>query len=343
MIGKNETASILAIGISNHQNYFNDNAHIPAQPNGVLVVSRDLNNNNKKQWFQQELLLAMSLSRCCFDCKIGASDKFILDTCLDDELRCLPCKQIRWPVAVNKDTQNTTMAENDITSIKDSLKFLCQKTVESDLTLKNLVETVQGLEKNVSSLKNQLQEKDKIIDDLCMRVDSLEQKDKNNNLVVTGYQLQSFAGLVSGNDTDNPSNKNHSEMMAENFIKFAGDILEVNVTKNDIAKIYPVKNNKDDKKTSRIVFENKGKKTEIFRAKKKLFEKHIKGVYVNEDLTSRNFNLLMKSRKLRQERKVEFVWTMDCQIFVKTYASNRQAAKTFVIRSEADFDRYKLN
>ena len=74
--------------------------------------------------------------------------------------------------------------------------------------------------------------------------------------------------------------------------------------------IFPVSNkSKANYSSTKVVFSNPQKKKEVYAAKKRLFRNHIRDVYVNEDLTSKNFNLLMLARRKKREgqSRLEFV------------------------------------
>lgn len=317
-----------------------DNTHIPAQP---------IHSEVKQLFFS-----TMSLTTCCYVCKAEESDTVILDSCQDEETRCRKCKRIylngsRSPIMPlttdnNGSSGSTEIEDDDISEIKKSLKFLCQQTVENEKKMNKLLNTVTGLTNNVNTLERQLVEKDVLIKDLTDRVETIEQNDKLNNLVINGVQFQSFADIVNDrdHDTDRIQPKaNKEDTMASNFIKFAREKLEVTVNRNDIVKIYPISSNKETR-SSRITLNSREKKAELFSAKKKLYQRGVQGVYINEDLTTRNFKILMAARKRKYEKKVEYVWTNECKVLVKTFATERQAARTYIIRTEADFEKYGI-
>ena len=111
----------------------------------------------------------------------------------------------------------------------------------------------------------------------------------------------------------------------------------MDVAKSDIVEIYPVtkKSQPAGNDNTRIVFSSLEKKAQVYAQRKILFQKH-KGIYLNEDLTSRNFELLMEARRMKRDQRYEFVWTKNGIVHCKTFANSTAPAKILTIKNKND-------
>lgn len=243
---------------------------------------------------------------------------------------------------MNNSTGSTENLSTDIRDIKQSLEFICKALDTINKRDEQTQLQIKTLSAEVKSLKETVSNRDTAIQTLEGKVDDLEQIDRNKNLIINGIQLQTLSMIVAG-QTPLEANVQASSKpeMVKNFITFARNDLEVKVEASDIADISVIREKNKDKpsRTTKITFSNQNKRKEVYAAKKNLFRKEIRNVFVNEDLTNKKFSLLMMARRAKKEKKVEFAWSYEGTVFVKTFGDIRNAAKTVVIREESDIRR----
>ena len=231
--------------------------------------------------------------------------------------------------------------EKDMPPINLSLQFLCQsmdyfhkKDIQNDIKFKEMT-------KKLDSLSEDMVKKDKEIAALNSRVKELEQNNKRNNLIVNGIDFQSYAMATNPGNNQNAMDKqvtaSNRDIMVEKFSRFAKDKLSLEMKKSDIQQITPIKSKNGSRKSTKIVFTTQEKKREVYAAKKMLYERKVKDVYINEDLNSKNFKLLMEARRKKRENLIESAWSYDCAVFVKTKSTGQQAGQIIAIRTEEDF------
>ena len=202
---------------------------------------------------------------------------------------------------------------------------------------------ISGLENQVENLKKDLKEKDLQIMEINDRLQDIDQKEKLNNIIINGLELKTFSMAAGQNSRDatneisiSPSNR---EIMSEKFSIWTKENLCVDVKPEDIKQIIPLKNKQGIYSNSKIIFNKYEKKKEVLIGKRNLFQKKVTNIFVNEDLTQKNFKLLMEARKLKKERKIENVWTSDCTVMVKTWSTVRQKGQIIAIRKIQDLEK----
>lgn len=313
----------------------------------------------------------MSLSTVCYDCKAEESDYVQIGSCPDEEIRCNVCREKRWPrkdkvkqpskmvnymQLLREDSDTEEDLTKNISLIKKSLSFICE-TMDyfQKQDIKNQ-EKFKVLSSDVAGLKKQMTVKDEEVQSLSSRLEDLEQRDKINNIIVSGIELKTFGMAVentastaqvhpsqrngNGKEEEKEPSPSNRDIMIEKFAVFAKDKLDVVIVKSDIQQIIPLKSKDGSSKTTKIVFATNEKKREVFTAKKKLFHSNVKNVYINEDLTPKNFKLLMEARRMKRESgNIEGVWTFDCTVFIKTLGTVRQRGKIMAIRKQEDFTK----
>ena len=147
---------------------------------------------------------------------------------------------------------------------------------------------------------------------------------------------------TSNAPSDEDISFSNKEVMKSNFIDFAKNTLGVTVEKSDIVDIYPVakRGQQASGDNTRVIFNSIEKKADVYGQRRILFQNH-KGIFLNEDLTTRNFEILMEARKLKKDGKLEFVWSKNGVIHCKTFADNRVPAKTLTIRRKGDLNQVR--
>lgn len=169
---------------------------------------------------------------------------------------------------------------DDIKDIKQSLSFICSLWDQINKRDEATQQQIVKLSGEVRILKTKVDERDGAISNLEYRVDELEQKDKQSNIIINGYQLQSFGMLMGHGENVNGDVLGDSNggvrpygdsaeaplsnklIMKDNFIKFAKEKLEVEVERDDIQNIFPLNNSSRGgrapgaSKTTKVVFSN---------------------------------------------------------------------------------------
>jgi CO dehydrogenase/acetyl-CoA synthase beta subunit len=225
--------------------------------------------------------------------------------------------------AIPEEVTGTVITREDINQIKSSLNFLSDKYDTFLNNIKELKDTVSNLVNTVSDLKSQLQSKDSQIGDLQKKIITLEQKQLEKQIEITGIYTE-------GDD---------SEVLTKKVIDLVNKI-QVSVDKNSISDLYVLP--KSGTKPRKIIVElaNKAVKQSILYHKKKLndtkISKPYSKVYINESLTYFFRQLLWQVKTKAQELNFKFVWYKYGKILV------RRGEGTQIIKIQCEKDLSKL-
>ena len=165
------------------------------------------------------------------------------------------------------------------------------QNLETVLSEKNI--KIKKLENNV----NKLQEK------LLSVEDKLEKFNKDKNLTIDGIE-----------ETTN-------ENVRQVAIGFIRNKLEIDLKEYEICEVYRVGRVRNSSSRRIIIkFWNSEIKNVIFKKRLSLrtnADPLMKNVFINEDLTRKNQEILFESRKLKKAKKIANTWTRDGSVFIK--------------------------
>lgn len=134
--------------------------------------------------------------------------------------------------------------------------------------------------------------------DLSDKINDLEQYNRRNNLCITGI-------------AEEPGEN------CKQIIQTIGKKLNIEVSNEDVRAAYRLGKKEQKTRPLLVEFSFINKRNEIFNARKHLREK-CRNVYINEHLTQKNYNLLYKMRKMKKEKKIFSVWTVNGKIRVRS-------------------------
>ena len=157
------------------------------------------------------------------------------------------------------------------------------------------------------------------------RVNDLEQRDKNKNVVIFGLKTQTYSAAARAESDANVKEMESQSAAEENnsvraFMELT-TAMNLKIERQEISNIFqlPKKNAKAPNVTV-VKFNNEVTKKQIFRRKKSMTTEELKalqGIYINEDLTQSNQELFRAARQLKKERKIEGAWTRDGRVYIK--------------------------
>ena len=195
--------------------------------------------------------------------------------------------------------QNQHCAEAPPTNMamtKETFINFFQAALQSEQVKQNIksifANSISDIEERIDNIDFQNEARDDEIQMLKKRVDSLDQSDRNRNLILTGMKI------------DPPT--------ADNTAKKLKHLLRVEVDRSDINYIAVLA--EDPQPKIKIALYNKQMKDTIFAAKKKLKGKKI---YLSDDLTVENAKIYYHSRQAVKKGTADATWTSDGRIIVK--------------------------
>ncbi len=147
------------------------------------------------------------------------------------------------------------------------------------------------MESRNTALEEKCCSKDDDIYMLQQKLDGFEQREKNNNVIVTGLEANT----------------------KDEFVEKLNSTLEIDINKEDVLSTHDFKT-KDNKTRTRIVFKDHETKSKVYRSKRKLKNKKI---YMSEDLTVYRSRVYYFARKAVVNEYATAAWTMDGNIYIK--------------------------
>jgi hypothetical protein len=169
----------------------------------------------------------------------------------------------------------------------------------------------------INSLKDQVNDRDRRIRELEVKVNILEQRNRKNNVVITDVDLRSFAevaGAVTLPDQseDGPVPRGpafSSDNKKEGLIAFSKEVLRHEIDPDTVIDCFQLK----DKKVL-VKFSSAKAKLAMMAARRKIA---IRNHYINDQMTYEGGQLAKRCRELRKKNKIKFTWTRLGKIFVK--------------------------
>lgn len=165
------------------------------------------------------------------------------------------------------------------------------------------------------------------IDELTDAIDDVERERKANNVIIHGLNIRFYAEIASnteqnseGSDIAEPKNPDASIVR---ILKFTNQ-LGADIPKADTRAIFTMKKGKAEKSTASVLvkFNNHQAKVNLLRKKKELKNTEHSTVFINDDLTPNNANLMKKARGLKKSGSIENEWTKDGRVYVKKNNGN---------------------
>ena len=181
-----------------------------------------------------------------------------------------------------------------------------------------------------------------------LRINELEQYSKRDNLVLEGlsyYVPLSYAQAAknhvnvnadellhnAGQNEEENLSTSERDVMAQNFVSFAKDCLEVDMKTSDILDIHAITTTKRKPQSGQkftasltiVRFNNRRIRDRVFAARTKLKNRPKgKEIYINEHLTRQNSEICKIARDAKKKEKIKDIWTINCKIYVRSIDGN---------------------
>ena len=168
---------------------------------------------------------------------------------------------------------------------------------------KSATKIVETLETRVKQIEEKDHERDTDIADLKLRLDMVEMKERDKNIIVTGL----------------PSECKKKEEVA----KALNGLLGTRIYPDDIDQTYKLVKKGTDASAAtrtRVTFKDKSSKTTVVKAKTKLKGKSI---WISDDLTAFRSNMAFQARQAVRDQLFEQTWVHDGKIFIKKTGHTR--------------------
>lgn len=195
--------------------------------------------------------------------------------------------------------------KKEITDLKASMQFMSDKFEEQSRAYIELVKTNKALiTQNNSNLER--------LESLDCRVSELEQKEKQNNIVVSGIPRQ--------------PNKTVKEIAGQLF-----QGMGLQVQEEEIEDCYLI-NTESERKPLVVKFRNHETKKRVFRKRKEIrsiktndcgFEGPSTTIYVNDELTKYNMMLFSKMREFKRTANFKYAYATNGRLYLKRADDSR--------------------
>ena len=173
-----------------------------------------------------------------------------------------------------------------------------------------------SLNKQISSLQADLNDKNKYISTLEERIDELEQYSRRNCLIFTGIP------------------EKDEEKTDEIIFDIAKKQLNIELQNSDIDRSHRIPGGprrRDNEKPRNIVvkFSTYNARRRVFEQKSKLKSRNNR-IFINEQLTKKRSELYFEARKLVKTGKVKQAWTYDGRVLIRNNYDKVQPIKNFI-------------
>ena len=223
------------------------------------------------------------------------------------------------PVAnINDKSEHSEIPAPGATSIAKHL------TLEDKIDhLYKRVEQLVVYAQEIASLKAENAEKDKRIQTLEQRIDSLEQYTRRDDVVITGFRtapapLSRIVSESISEERNEHASQNIQESVEDQIVTFLNDN-GIPLHKSDISACHTIGKREKDK-SQPIILRFVNRKTKMMLLKNGYKLKDLttpEKVYINEHLSKKNAEIARMARELRKRNKIMSTWTRNCSVFIK--------------------------
>ena len=208
---------------------------------------------------------------------------------------------------------------------KETIKILSQTIVFPILA--RFEEKVNGLTKELSakvSIINELQNEITTLKEKMFEMeDKIEKSGKEKNLLLDGIK-----------ESENENTK-------ENALGFIKDNLKIDVKDYQVNEIYRIGRKESDKPRRILIkFLSQNMKDKIYNERLQLIKSSnpsLKSIYINEDLTKKNQNILFHARNLKKSKRISSVWTRNGNVTIKVDGQESPC----IIKNVAELEKYR--
>lgn len=219
---------------------------------------------------------------------------------------------------------------DEVYGLLNSLKITNGEFTKTIQFLSDMYDNQKNLLEDISNkMKQYIKENEELkieVKELKSRINDLEEKDKEKNLLISGIELTG------------------TENLKTDIIDKITKALNVEIEKNEIETCYQIrKNNKNSPIILKLL--NKSKKEEIIKRRKENGPLFIEEcgiiskngiIYINEDLSKEKQKIFKEARELRKQKKIAFTWITGGKIYIRKTADGPAVR----LRDIQDLNRY---
>lgn len=247
---------------------------------------------------------------CAFQAKVANSDSVVICCTSPEESEVKNKKSILKQDMDEKKIKNMVkdlfneylspfkkIIQSDIGDLKKSVQYMSDSFDDQKVEIKNLLSEIKQLKDENTKLSQRVQ----ILED---KINQQEQKEKENNIVVTGIPKQ---------DQD----------LKVTVCKIV-ETMKVQISENEIQEVYQI--NKREGGPIVLKLTNRDAKQKIINRVKQLKGIRVqecgldggnKSIYFNDDLTRQNQLLFKKTREIRREKGFRAAYVTNGKIYLK--------------------------
>lgn len=197
------------------------------------------------------------------------------------------------PNRTNRSNSVSQAAPLDEAAIEAIMEKVCSKFFSKlEVKIEKITENIKKLSDNLQKTEKLAVQNQKNIETINSQLDESHQFSKRNSLRITGLK--------------------ESEELLDNVLNLINATLKVKCNNSDINNLYRIGRMSQENNIPRNVlidFTSYIKRTEILNARRLL---QGTGIFINEELTPRRYNLLKMAKKKYGSRNV---WSLDGKIF----------------------------
>ena len=220
--------------------------------------------------------------------------------------------------AINEHRRETSTLHKEMVKMRDELKAKDK--------------TIQNLEAKVKVMENK-------IDVLSDKMDDIDREKRSNNAIIHGLDVKSFAEAIETNRSTGDDTQPHDpDATINRFLNFTQK-LGAPISKSDVNTIvFMKKRNTHEKAPILVKFNNNIAKASLFKKKKGIKDHGYENMFINDDLTPKNVDLIKKARGLKKKGNIENAWTRDGRVYLKKHDGS-----IVTIRKEDQLNQFAKN
>ena len=195
-----------------------------------------------------------------------------------------------------------TEQERFISNLENALENPRVASLYKGLFELSFQKTVEEIHTRIDNVEDREKERDSKLEDMDRRIDEFEQMKRQNNIIITGPQLQ---------DTK------------EDVKKLLNDKLKMEMKNEDFSYIIKLKNNQQDVRNRcriRVAFAKSETKAQVMKKKQLLKGENL---WICDDLTPYRDKLAFMCRQAVANRYASQTWTHDGKVFLKVNALSK--------------------
>ncbi len=235
------------------------------------------------------------------------------------------------------DPESFNGAELTLTQLYDIIRNLSSQVFESKIIdfdtklsamkseIDDLKMAIRKKDRCIEKLQWEKQTQDKLIQEMNIRIDQLEQQQYNCDVNIIGL----------------PDTGCDEEEEKQKVVRFAKDTLDMNLKPTDIVQLHRLGKSSDSKPNRNLIvrFKKLTTRKDFYQRRKKTFVNTDpkKNVYINDRVTSHRSNLLYAARKLVKKKRIHSAWTQCGNVMIR----KTEEGKPIEIKTHDDLAEFR--